>query len=198
MALLPQNQRDQLLMLGIVAALGLVYVYHTYVYTPKAEELATVSEHVDALTRVNDAAKRALAQGSVSQLQADAERYRRDLQAMRQLVPTANEVPVLLDQISTAARRVGLELSDVNPEPVINGDFFDVYRYRISITGDYHTVAEFLTNVGSLTRVVAPINVQLAPTTKVRRVARANQALIDANLQLQTYVAHGRGGAGAR
>jgi type IV pilus assembly protein PilO len=194
MALLPQNQRDQLMLVAIIAALGLTYLYWEYVYNPKAEELDGVREHVESLENVNEAAKTALARGSVPQLQADAERYRRDLQAIRQLVPTANEVPVLLDQVSTAARRVGLELSDVNPEPVIAGDFFDVYRYRISITGDYHTVGEFLTNVGSLTRVVAPINVQLQPTMKVGRVPRANQALIDANLQLQTYVAHGRGG----
>jgi type IV pilus assembly protein PilO len=194
MPLLPTNQRDQLMLVGIIASLGLVYLFYEYRYSPKSEELEGVREHVEALENVNQAAKTALARGSVSQLQEDAERHRRDLQAIRQLVPTANEVPVLLDQISTAARRVGLELSDVNPEPVINGDFFDVYRYRISITGDYHTVAEFLSNVGSLTRVVAPINVQLAPTTKIGRVARRDQALIDANLQLQTYVAHGRGG----
>src|SRR5688572_4741579 len=84
-----------------------------------------------------------------------------ELAVMRQLVPTSNEVPALLDQVSTAARRAGLELGAVEPEPVIVGDQFDTYRYRMALFGTYHEVAEFLTNVGSLGRIIAPINLQL-------------------------------------
>ena len=108
------------------------------------------------------------------------------------LVPTGNEVPALLEQVSTAARRAGLDLSTVEPQPVVVGDQFDTYRYKLSVFGNYHQVAEFLTNVGSLTRIVAPVNMSLAVTqdpaaTKTRR--RADQAVLDTDFEIQTYVA---------
>ena len=58
--------------------------------------------------------------------------------------------------------------------------------------GSYHQVAELLTNVGSLTRIVAPQNLTLIVTndpaaTKSRR--RADQAVLDADFEMQTYVA---------
>jgi Tfp pilus assembly protein PilO len=53
-------------------------------------------------------------------------------------------------------------------------------------------VAEFLTNVGSLTRIVAPINMNLAVTldpaaNKTRK--RADTAVLDTDFEIQTYVA---------
>ena len=67
---------------------------------------------------------------------------------MRQLVPTANEVPALLEQVSTAARQTGLDISGVTPLGVIPGDVFDTYRYRVGVTGSYHRISQFLNNVG--------------------------------------------------
>ena len=110
---------------------------------------------------------------------------------MRQLVPVANEVPTLLEQISTAARRTGLDIADVTPLGVIAGDVFDTYRYRMGVTGSYHRIAQFLDNIGSLTRIVAPMNLSLLPTTRDMRTQRVrpNEALLDASFEIQTYVA---------
>ena len=55
----------------------------------------------------------------------------------------------------------------MQPDGVVNGDQFDTYRYKLAVTGPYHQVAEFLANIGSLPRIVAPINVALSPSTRV-------------------------------
>ena len=113
------------------------------------------------------------------------------LVTMRQLVPVANEVQTLLEQISTAARRTGLDIADVTPLGVIAGDVFDTYRYRMGVTGSYHRIAQFLDNIGSLTRIVAPMNLSLLPTTRDMRSQRVrpNESLLDASFEIQTYVA---------
>ena len=111
-------------------------------------------------------------------------------------VPTTNEVPALIEQVSTAARRVNLELDGINPEPPISGDQFDTYRYQISVIGDYHALAEFLTNVGSLTRIVAPVNLKLAPVSgqdAARGHGSRNKAVLSSKFEIQTYVAKGAG-----
>jgi len=111
---------------------------------------------------------------------------------MRQLVPTSNEVPALLEQVSTAARRVDLDINTVTPEPVLQGEQFDTYRYKLTVIGGYHELAEFLTNVGSLTRIVAPVNIELHPSSGNELAtsrAKTGQAMLTSKFEIQTYVA---------
>lgn len=195
MSFLPTNQRDQgMVAVGLVAA-ALAVVYHMYVFQPKAQELAKIAEHVESLSTANDRAKAEMAKGSVNELRAQAQRSAANLELMRQLVPTGNEVPALLEQVSTAARRTGLDIGTVEPQPVIPGDEFDTYRYKITIAGGYHDLGTFLSNVGSLTRIVAPVNFKLGPAPSNRsgaapkgRVA-ADEARLQSEFEMQTYVA---------
>ena len=194
MALGPQNQRDQIMVVVVIAAIFAMGLYYYYVWSPKQEMLNTLQARVETLTELNDKIEREVKRGNLAKLKAEGQRYRRDLAVLRQLVPTRNEVPALLEQVSTAARRVGLDLSDVQPEDVVGGTHFDVHRYRIGVNGDYHAIARFLTNVGSLTRIVAPINLQLTPSSKaLPRVLPKEHRLLEARLQIQTYVARAGG-----
>lgn len=189
MALLPSNQRDQIMVIVCVVALGLAGVYYQYLWSPKNETLALLQTRVDSLTAANEIARREMARGNAGRLREEADAYGRMLVQMRQLVPTANEVPALIDNISTAARRVGLDLGPMEPLGVVGGDVFDTHKWKMSVTGPYHRVAEFLTNVGNLTRIVAPMNVTLAPTTRQTVKGRPGEQLLDANFEIQTYVA---------
>ncbi len=163
MALVPKTQRDRLMLVVVAVAVVMVVAYWQLVYDPKTVELAQLQSHIESLQGSNQRAKAELAKGSVNDLRAQALLYQQNLQLMRQLVPTSNEVPALLEQVSTAARRVNLDINAVSPEPVLEGDQFDTYRYQLTVVGPYHALAEFLTNVGSLTRIVAPVNLKLDP-----------------------------------
>jgi type IV pilus assembly protein PilO len=190
MALLPTSQRDQKMLLVCIAALGLAFAYWYMLWSPANTELDGVQAHVEALQQVNQTAKSELAQGKTAQLRTETEQYAQDLDVMRELVPTANEVPVLLEQVSTAARRVGIDISDVQPLPQMNGDQYDAYKYRMSVKGTYQEIGDFLTNVGTLQRIVAPINVSLVPTPiDPRKIKAPRQQALDARFEIQTYVA---------
>jgi type IV pilus assembly protein PilO len=192
MALIPKDPRSRnFALVGLLALLG-AGAYFGLLYSPHREALTATEEHIDALATANDKAKAELAKGNVEALRAEAAQFKGNLELMRQLVPTSNEVPALLEQVSTAARRVGLDIGAVEPEPVIEGDQFDTYRYRISVRGDYHAVGEFLTNVGSLTRIIAPVNLKLTPVTAstVQRPPAGKGSPLDTQLEIQTYVAH--------
>jgi type IV pilus assembly protein PilO len=192
MAFPPKSQREQAMLLVGIIAIGLVAAYWNFVYKPKAADLIVLQERVDTLESRNARAKVEMASGSVDQLRAEAELLAKDLEVMRQLVPTGNEVPALLEQVSTAARRVGLDLATVQPKPVIEGEQFDTYSYDISVTGGYHAIARFLSNVGSLTRIVAPMNLSLAVATNPKATAVQRRpegaSALDTKLEIQTYV----------
>lgn len=185
------TQREQALtglgFLGIAAAVA----FWWFAYNPRIEQLATLSAHVDSVETLNRQARVDLTRGTAQQLEAEASTYEKNLGMMRQLVPTTNEVPALLENVSTAARRVGLDLASVEPVPVVQGEHFDTYRYKVSVMGGYHELAEFLTNVGSLDRIMAPVGIDLKQHAgdkgKVRQ--KPGESLLEASFQLQTYVA---------
>ena len=191
MALLPQNPRDQkLLVLALIVAGGAA-VYQQMYWAPKNEELNALAVRLDTLDSLNKVAKADVAKGSATKMRQEADQFARELAQLRHLVPTQNEVPSLLENISNAARHAGLELSDVQPDGVINGDQFDTYRYRLGVTGPYHQVAAFLSNVGSLPRIIAPINLSITPTSRVGELKpKKLEQFLDARFQVQTYVAH--------
>lgn len=189
MAVLPTNRRDQLMLVAVIGALGIGYLYYDFLWKPKTTELDLLRARIDTLEVQNEAARRDIARGTAGKVREEAEQLRRLLAVMRQLVPTANEVPALLEQVSTAARQAGLDISSVTPLGVVPGDVFDTYRYRVSVTGSYHRISQFLNNVGSLTRIVAPMNLQLSPTARSSVTRRSTEAALDANFEIQTYVA---------
>jgi type IV pilus assembly protein PilO len=190
MGLLPQNARDQKLLVMSMLVAGLGGLYHQYMWTPKRAELDIVEKRVVALDSINRSAKIEIAKGTAAKMRAEADNYQRQLDVLRRLVPTENEVPALLEAVSESARRAGLEFSDVVPDGVVQGDQFDAYRYRIAVVGPFHRLAEFLDNVGSLPRIVAPMNLALVPSQRAttERKPQKGEQFLEARLQIQTYV----------
>lgn len=174
-----------------IAAILLLGAYWYFLYKPKAAELAVTQAHVDSLEKKNQQAKADIATGSLQKLRAQSAEYEQSLKVMRQLVPRSNDIPALLEDISTAARRVGLDLATVEPMPVLPGEQFDTYRYKLAVTGGYHPVGQFLSNVGSLNRIIAPVTMAIklhpiADKTKAR--IKKGESLVDTEFQVQTYV----------
>ena len=192
MALLPSRQRDQILLMVIVLAVGAIGGYFMYMFGDKSQEISTLDTHVAALQTMNDKVKADIKAGAFDRARREAARFERDLRILDRLVPHTNEVPALLDQVSTAARRAGLELQDVAPAGPQPGEEFDTYKYKLGVLGGYHEIAQFLTNIATLDRIVAPMNVNLIVTTgKGEKKAKSGESLLDARFEIQTYVSHG-------
>jgi type IV pilus assembly protein PilO len=189
MALLPTGRNDQYKLLAAIAFLAAAGLYFNFVWSPKATELATLQSHVDTLQTMNDRAKRDVARGSIDKLRAQANEYTQEVDIMRQLVPTGNEVPALLASVSNAARQANLDVSAFTPDGKTEGDQFDTYKFKLSVTGPYHKIGEFLANVASLRRIVAPINLQLAVSSQADKNRDPRTRWLDATFDIQTYVA---------
>lgn len=189
---MPQSQRDQAMLVVGVVFLLLAGVYWYFPYQKKSEEITTLTERVERLDASNQRARTVMARGSVEDMRAQAAVLRDNLDLMRTLIPASNEVPALLDQIIAAARRTGLEFSNFQPAATIQGEQFDTYRFRMSMQGTYHEIGSLLAEIGSLRRIIAPINLSLtrAPVSNARGARRntADQPLLNAGFDIQTYV----------
>ncbi|MBI2796188.1 MAG: type 4a pilus biogenesis protein PilO [Gemmatimonadetes bacterium] len=189
----PLTPRDRNIVVAAILAFVLAGAYVYLLWMPGQDDLAVVETKVAQLDSSNAKAKKLLQRGKLEELRAETERSQKSLELMRQLVPTGNEVPALLDQVSTAAKAAGLEVAAVRPEAVFVGAEFDTYRYTISVIGPYHSTASFLASVGSLTRIMAPVNISIEVRGgggKAAKLSRRGEAMLATSFELQTYVAH--------
>ncbi|MEP6571634.1 MAG: type 4a pilus biogenesis protein PilO [Gemmatimonadota bacterium] len=146
---------------------------------------------IDSLLAQTDTAKRLLAQGSIEDLRRRLDGYRSSLELMRRLVPDRNEVPNLLDDISTRAKIRGVSLSGVTPLAVEPGPApFDTYKYQVSVLGHYDQIGEFLSDVATLQRIIVPINLTLTPANPLsaKALGDSSGSMLEAKFQIRTYV----------
>jgi type IV pilus assembly protein PilO len=185
---MPKTQREQgMVFVGVIALLAAA-MYWYLVYSPKSAQLAIASAKVDTLEANLVALKARMGRNTTTELKDQAKSYAENMQLMRQLVPSASEVPTLIDQISTAARRAGLELGKIEPiGPEIGADF-DAHRFNMTVTGNYHTIAEFVTNVGSLSRIVVPVKLTMGAVPLT--AAGDPRKTVVTMVELHTFVAH--------
>ena len=157
----------------------------------KQDQAAALTDSLAAVKASTDSAKRDLARGSVEDLKQKTEAYRVTLEALRQLVPDQNEVPGLIDAISTRAKVRGVHVASLAPQPVESGPSpFDTHRYRISVIGHYDQIGEFLTDVAGLKRIIVPIDVSLvaADPTSARALGDTSRAMLEARFVVKTFV----------
>lgn len=198
MAGLPTNQRDQIMLVIAIVALAGAGAYWYLVDQPLQLEFATKQAHIDTLNASNQKARAQLARGTVASIRAEGDSLRENLDVMRTLVPANNEVPALIEQVSNAARRARLELAVLTPQPPIEGEMFDTYRYRIQLNGSYHEIGAVLSNIASLNRVIAPINLNLQLNANASAKVLPGKQALTGTFDIQTYVVRTQAKAGAK
>jgi type IV pilus assembly protein PilO len=155
---------------------------------------AAIRDTIAKFETETDKAKKELAKGTVDDLRKKLETYRSSLALLRRLVPDRNEVPNLLDDISTRGKIRGITLSQVIPQAVEAGPApFDTYRYTLSVIGRYDQIGEWLADVASLQRIIVPQDVFLAVANQqaAKALGDTSGSLLEAKLQIRTFVKSG-------
>jgi len=155
---------------------------------------AAIRDTIAKFETETDKAKKELAKGTVDDLRNKLETYRSSLALLRRLVPDRNEVPNLLDDISTRGKIRGITLSQVIPQAVEAGPApFDTYKYTLSVIGRYDQIGEWLADVASLQRIIVPQDVFLAVANQqsAKALGDTSGSLLEAKLQIRTFVKSG-------
>jgi type IV pilus assembly protein PilO len=153
--------------------------------------IVAIKDTIARFEAATDSAKKELARGTVADVRKRLETYRASLALLRRLVPERNEVPNLLDDISTRSKIRGVTLSSVVPQPVEPGPIpFDTYKYNMSVIGRYDHIGQFLADVASLQRIIVPydLTVSSASSGAAKALGDSSGALLEAKFQIRTYV----------
>lgn len=184
MALIPQEPKQQRALIAIILGLGAFYLFWDFWRAPRQEALVTQQERLERLVTQNRAAElRALQKERLEQQAAVYERYVRRLE---QLVPAEEEVPSLIREIQTEARRLDVDLDLIEPLSREPGAFYTKQAYTMRVFGEYHDVGRFLTAIASLPRIITPVDVALEPFQNSELLSY--DAGVVADFQIETYV----------
>jgi type IV pilus assembly protein PilO len=164
MALLPQDpQKQKMLLLGLLPIV-LAFLYYNFYHTPRAETLETDESALETLVAANDAARATQAQWG-RDLPRRLAIYEEHIKQLETLIPRREDVPVLINQITARAGDHQVELAALNPAPEEAGEFYSRQTYELQVLGNYHGIAEYLTAIGSLPRIVRSREFKMAVET---------------------------------
>lgn len=150
-----------------------------------------MQDSIVALRAQTDSVKSLVASGRVEELRARIESYSGSLSLLRQFVPEENEVPDLIDAITTRGKIRGVSFAALTPQPVVEGPIpYETHSYQIAVIGRYDQVGEFLSDIASLRRIIVPENLNLAsaPAGAGAVLGDTSRALLEARFMIRTYV----------
>jgi type IV pilus assembly protein PilO len=182
----PSDPKQRNLMLGGIAFLIAIVPFRMYMLSPRVLENTAVQEHVEFLEGQNRRASVQAARGG-GELEERTAIYERHVQKLEELIPAAEEVASLVNDISGAARAADVEPIRMVPEPAETGAFYSKTSYDMAVIGDYHNVARFLTNVGSLSRIVTPVEVDIQVYDQADRYPEMVTPVV-VTFRIETYV----------
>ncbi len=106
-------------------------------------------------------------------------------------LPRRTEVPGLLEDISKTGVANGLAFQLFDPLDEVHHAFYTELPIRIEVTGDYHELAKFLSDLASLDRIVTVHSVTVAPIDAAsngrKSVARHDNNYLRMSMVAKTY-----------
>ena len=154
--------------LAVVAAI-LVLIsagYWFFSYQPTKQELRTLAVRAQELQRnLNNA--RSVA-NNVAGFEAEVAGLERDLDLALKQLPNKKQFEDLLQDISTAGKKVGVTIKSIDRDQEIDRDFYAEVPFKIEIEGEYHDLARFFEMVANLPRIVnmGSLDIKVAKETR--------------------------------
>lgn len=96
-------------------------------------------------------------------------------------LPKQTEIPDLLNDISQTRLASGLKEQLFKPREPITKDFYVVLPNAMTVTGRYHQLADFVSQIASMSRIVTIDDVDIAP------VNDAGNGTLRMNMTINTY-----------
>ncbi|MCA9554601.1 MAG: type 4a pilus biogenesis protein PilO [Myxococcales bacterium] len=169
----PFAQRVLVLAVVIVAIGLLNYVFFV---SPAEDELTRLDGQVKTLD-AQLVQKRAIAQ-NLARYRVEVERLKQRLNEALTLLPNEAEIPELLQKIAALVEQSDCQMDDFAPQGEVVSGFYARIPVKMSIVGNYHSIAVFFDKVSKLARIVNVTDIKLSkPKLQNKKVVLEAQFL---------------------
>jgi type IV pilus assembly protein PilO len=149
---------------GILVAIGAGYWFLSY--RPVQEERQILTARAQELQRnLNNA--RSIA-NNVAGFEAEVASLERELDLALKQLPNRKQFEDLLQDISTAGKKVGVTIKSIDRDDEVRRDFYAEVPFKLELEGEYHDLARFFEMVANLPRIVnmGALDIQVAEETR--------------------------------
>lgn len=153
---------------AVVLLVAAVFVY--FFYMPVQGKLDRLSNEEMKLRRKLSEVRSVA--NNEEKVKKEIELLQRRLQAALQQLPDQKELPVLLTDISSLGKNVGLDFEAFRPKEEQKREFYAEVPIEIEFTGRFHDVARFFDEVARLSRIVnvGELNIEIENESASRTV----------------------------
>jgi type IV pilus assembly protein PilO len=174
----PGQQRR--LLIGLIP-LVLVVGYWYFLHNGYVEELQGMQARLEQLEASNAQARMRAPQSR--QLEERLAQFERHIERLERLVPRGEEVSRLLNTISERADQIGINVARFTPGPTDNRVHYNRRTFELTVHGSYHEIGRFLSAIGSLPRIITPIELSITP-----HQLDGEAPQLEASFTIETYV----------
>lgn len=135
---------------GFLVAIAAAY-WHFFFQPIQAERNELVLKAQELQRNLNNA--RAVA-ANIPAVEAEIAGMEKDLELALKQLPNRKQFEDLLQDISTAGKKVGVAIKSIDRDTEVPRDFYAEVPFQLEIEGTYHDLARFFEMVASLPRIV--------------------------------------------
>ncbi|MGB3725069.1 MAG: type 4a pilus biogenesis protein PilO [Glaciecola sp.] len=144
--------REIKIVVGFICALLVAGVCYYAIISSKLPLLADAKAQEVQLRQTFEAKYRVAV--NLKAYEEQLKRIEKDFSSMLKSLPTSNETPGLLDDVTFVGTDAGLNFKLLNWQQEIPKEFYTELPIQIEVSGSYHEFGEFTSNVANLPRIV--------------------------------------------
>jgi len=150
-AILDRSTAQKIAILAVTIIL-IAALYYSFLYSPRADEVAKLSDSVEIAR--NEKTVKTQKAANLSRLRQDLQRLDAELKKAIAQLPDKKEIPELLSSISSKAQESGLDILLFRPRAEAFQEFYAEVPVDITVKGNFHNTVNFFDEVGRMDRLV--------------------------------------------
>ncbi len=177
------DPKYQKMVAGILFGIIILGAFYMYVIGPQKREIGELKNKIQ---KEEAEVKRLIAlSNKIPDLRAELESKEGEIVRISKSLPTRQEVPALLKQITNATQQASVKLSAFDPGKLTATGEYEQFKVDINVRGSYHDLGDLLSRVSNLSRIINVGNLSIKIGTSAQAAAGET---ITAGFDLIAYV----------
>ena len=180
-----KDPKTQKLLLGGLVIFLVVYFWYARIYSKKVELIQQKQVQYEYL--LSDLKSVEMKAKSFESLKEEYHRLLGRYRRVERLLPEEKQIPLFLIQMHYAGQSNRTGIMQIIPEEPMSEGFYNTSSFDIELTGSYHRLGSFFSNVANFPFLANVSGVTIAALTEDEQKGMEKDRSITTSLKLTTY-----------
>jgi type IV pilus assembly protein PilO len=180
-----KDPKTQKFLLGGLVIFLVVYFWYARIYSKQVELIQQKQVQYEYL--LSDLKSVEMKAKSFESLKEEYHRLLERYSRVERLLPEEKQIPLFLIQMHSAAQVNRTGIMEIVPEQPMPTGFYNSSSFDIELTGSYHRLGSFFSNVANFPFLANVSGVTIAALPEEKQKGKERDRSITASLKLTTY-----------